>query len=166
MERDPHMGVFPVGGAEAPLDFRSGRLVEMAWASSTRTARLKVVSEELTLADATKKYTDATLARVFALVSEPSRWLVLRPGEQQPRVIESRPSECVRWSSLWPAAPRDTVFIDLVAVGEATAQRAAGTGTELRFRWVTDSPPDERGVGLVRFRLNYIFGSELRGWLV
>jgi hypothetical protein len=120
----------------------------------------------MTLADATKKYADATLAVVFALVSDPSRWLVLRPTEQQPRVTESRSGESVHWTSLWPAAPRDTILIDLVAVGEATAQRAAGTGTELRFRWVTDSPPDERGVSLVRHRLNYIFGSELRGWLL
>ena len=117
------------------------------------------MSEELTLADARKKYADATLNTVFALVSDPGRWLVVRPSEQQQRVIESRPGEGVRWSSLWPAAPNDTILIDLVAVGEATAQRAAGTGTELRFRWVTDSPPDERGVGLVRYRLNYIFGS-------
>lgn len=124
------------------------------------------MSEDETLADATKRYADAPLAVVFALVSDPNQWLVERPSEQQPRVIESRAGERVRWTSLWPAAPRDTILIDLVAVGEATAQRAAGTGTELRFRWVTDSPPDERGIGLVRYRLNYIFGSELRGWLV
>lgn len=142
-------------------------LLGRAVVGSTGPARLKVVSEqEVTLADATKKYGDATLHTVFALVSDPSRWLVVRPSEQQPRVIESRPDEGVRWSSLWPAAPNDTILVDLVAVGQASAQRAAGTGTELRFRWVTDTPPDERGVGLVRYRLNYIFGSELRGWLV
>lgn len=28
------------------------------------------------------------------------------------------------------------------------------------------SPPDARDIGKVRFRLNHIFGSELRGWLV
>lgn len=148
------------------MDSRSAQGTRNVVFGSTGTARLKVVSEEVTLADARKKYADATLDTVFALVSDPSRWLVVRPSEKQPRVIECRPGEGVRWSSLWPAAPNDTILIDLVAVGEATAQRAAGTGTELRFRWVTDSPPDERGVGLVRYRLNYIFGSELRGWLV
>ncbi len=59
-------------------------------------------------------------------------------------------------ASLWAAAPRDTILIELSTVGEATAPRAARAGTELRFRWLTDSPPNERGVGLVRYRLNYI----------
>ncbi|HEX7168082.1 MAG TPA: hypothetical protein VF230_13980 [Acidimicrobiales bacterium] len=39
----------------------------------------------------------------------------------------------------------------------APARRCASSGT-------TVSPPDDRGIGIVRYRLNYLFGSALRGW--
>jgi hypothetical protein len=51
-------------------------------------------------------------------------------------------------------SPDDTIEFDLVP---------DDGGTAMRFRWYTDSPPDERGIGITRQRLNQKFGGDLRG---
>ncbi len=38
-------------------------------------------------------------------------------------------------------------------------------GTAMRFTWYSASPPDERGVGFVRQRLNHALGEDLRAWV-
>jgi hypothetical protein len=63
------------------------------------------------------------------------------------------PNETVVWSSFWPVSPDDTIEFDLSASRE---------GTSIRFRWFTASPPDERGIGITRLRLNRKFGGDLR----
>jgi len=103
------------------------------------------------LADASKTFTYPVGVLLEAVV-EPEAWLTLAPREVFPQA--TLVGACsVRWSSLWPKAPHDVIDIDIDRDG----------ATVLRFRWSTESPPDDRGVGKVRFRLNYIFGSELRG---
>jgi hypothetical protein len=37
-----------------------------------------------------------------------------------------------------------------------------GLGSKVRVVWLSSAPPDERGIGLVRHRLNYAIGGELR----
>jgi uncharacterized protein YndB with AHSA1/START domain len=92
--------------------------------------------------------------RVFeALTNEIDRWLVLRPREVTPEVVEAvRPSRVV-WGSLWPVSPDDRVEFSI---------EANRSGSALRFCWSTTSPPDERAVGLVRHRLNEAIGGQLR----
>jgi hypothetical protein len=103
------------------------------------------------LADASKTFAYPVGVLLEAVVA-PEAWLTLAPGEVHPEATLVG-TNSVRWSSLWPKAPLDVIDIDI------SRQNA----TILRFRWSTESPPDDRGVGKVRFRLNYIFGSELRG---
>lgn len=52
----------------------------------------------------------------------------------------------VVWSSFWPASPHDTIELDLTDKGDHE--------TAIRLRWFTNSPPDARGVGITRRRLN------------
>jgi len=103
------------------------------------------------LADASKKIACPPGVLLEAMV-EPEAWLTLAPREVYPEATLMGVSR-VRWTSLWPKAPHDVIDIDV----------SREQATILRFRWWTDSPPDDRGIGKVRFRLNYIFGSELRG---
>ena len=95
--------------------------------------------------------------RVFeALTDEIDRWLVVRPREVVPEVLEEvRPSRVV-WGSLWPVSPDDTIEFSI---------EPHQSGTALRFTWSTASPPDERGIGLVRHRLNEAIGGQLRDLL-
>lgn len=91
-----------------------------------------------------------------ALTDDRHRWLRLQPGEVEPTVLEAVPVERVIWSSFWPVSPSDTIEFDLSRYGG---------GTAMRFRWVTSSPPDERGVNITRQRLNRKFAADLRGWV-
>lgn len=90
-----------------------------------------------------------------ALTVERHNWLDLAPGEVAPTVLEADRPHRVVWSSLWPVSPDDTVEFQLVRYGP---------GTELRFIWRSPSPPDERGIGITRQRLNRKLGGDLRGW--
>jgi hypothetical protein len=83
-------------------------------------------------------------------------WLQLKPGEIEPQVLESVPYERVIWSSFWPVSPDDTIEFSLTPEKE-------GRSTAIRFRWFTDSPPDERGINITRQRLNLKFGGDIRG---
>jgi hypothetical protein len=89
---------------------------------------------------------------VTALTTERSWWLGLQPGEVEPQILASDAHHVV-WSSFWPVSPNDTIEIDLSNLED---------GTELRFRWYSDSPPDERGIAITRQRLNRKFGGNLR----
>ena len=70
---------------------------------------------------------------------------IWHPGEVMPGVLEAVPDSRVTWSSFWPVSPKDTIVFDLEPDSD---------GTTLRFRWLTESPPDERGVAITRQRLN------------
>lgn len=66
-----------------------------------------------------------------------------------------RPS-LVEWSSLWPVSPEDSIVF---------AVEPDGAGCAVTLRWWTANPPDERGVALVRHRLNNAIGGELRDFV-
>jgi hypothetical protein len=91
-----------------------------------------------------------------ALTEEVEQWLRLRPREVPPKVIaQTRPGH-VAWSSLWPASPGDQIDFHI---------RTDGAGSAVRFVWSSPTPPDERGVGLVRHHLNQAFADDLRYWV-
>lgn len=91
-----------------------------------------------------------------ALTDEIDRWLRLRPREASPQVlVGSRPSHVV-WSSLWPVSPEDRIEFRI---------RPDGDGAAVRFVWSSPNPPDERGIGLVRHRLNEAIAEHLRDWV-
>lgn len=103
---------------------------------------------------------DYPLARwlIFrALTAERHMWIGLHPGEVLPDVIDAVPNERVVWSSFWPVSPGDTI--------EMTLADLPGRRTRLRLIWRSSSPPDERGIGLTRQRLNTNFGGDIRGWI-
>jgi hypothetical protein len=88
-----------------------------------------------------------------ALTDDRSWWLGLQPGEVEPQVLATEGQRRVVWSSFWPVSPNDTIEFDLTSdIG----------GTQIRFRWYTDAPPDERGIAITRQRLNRKFGGNLR----
>lgn len=119
------------------------------------------------LADRVHRY-NAPLAVLFsALTVDQAKWLRLQPREIEPRVLEAVPLERVVWSSFWPVSPQDTIEFDLSAIGSggrllSRGKFVDGEPSAIRFRWLTDSPPDERGIALTRQRLNRKFGGDLR----
>jgi hypothetical protein len=111
--------------------------------------------ERQVLADRTHRYAGAPPSFLFeALTTRRHRWLVLQPGEVEPNVLEAVANKRVVWSSFWPISPNDTIEFDLARCGD---------GGEIRFRWFSRSPPDERGIAITRQRLNRKFASDLRG---
>ena len=106
--------------------------------------------ERLVLADRVHNY-NAPIEYLFhALTDDREWWLGLQPGEIEPQVLEATKFDRVVWSSFWPVSPDDTIEFDLSGA------------TAIRFRWYTDSPTDERGIGITRQRLNRKFGGNLR----
>lgn len=92
--------------------------------------------------------------RIFlALTEEVEQWLTLRPGETLPQPIRSTHPSLVEWSSLWPVSSTDSVVFTITPDGQ---------GCAVTLQWLTANPPDDRGVGLVRHRLNLAIGGELR----
>jgi len=85
-----------------------------------------------------------------------SRWVHLHPGEVQPKILEETPPDGLVWSSLWPISPKDRIEI---ALAEDSGD------TTLSFKWLSETPPDARGIGITRQRLNKTFGGDIRGWL-
>ena len=93
------------------------------------------------LADRVHSYSGTPISYLFqALTTSRSRWLVLQPGEVEPQVLDAIPKSTVVWSSFWPASPDFIIQFDLTGT--------AGH-SELRFRWFTDHPPDERGIAIM-----------------
>jgi len=113
------------------------------------------LSARQVLADRTHRLDAPVSVIQRALSRDRAKWVVLHPGEVLPEVLDLG-AERVVWSSLWPVSPDDTVEFALSRYGTKTA---------LRFRWLTDSPPDERGIAITRQRLNTLLASTLRGWL-
>jgi hypothetical protein len=110
-------------------------------------------ARRLVLCDRVHRH-NAPLDYMFAALTENrSWWLRLQPGEVEPRILEAVTPKRVVWSSFWPVSPADTIEFDL---------SSGRGGTAIRFRWYTDSPPDERGIGITRQRLNRKFGGDLR----
>ena len=86
-------------------------------------------------------------------------WLHLELGEVEPRILEAIPYARVVWSSLWPVSPNDTIQFDLAH------DDRHWRNTSVRFRWFSETPPDARGIGITRQRLNRKLGSDLRAWV-
>jgi hypothetical protein len=70
--------------------------------------------------------------------------------------VDAVRSELVVWGSLWPVSPDDRIGFVIAAEGQ---------GSTVRFAWVTPAPPDDRGVNIVRHRLNQLIGGDLRSWV-
>jgi len=68
--------------------------------------------------------------------------------------------ERVAWSSLWPASPDDVIEFSLSTVERGIPRRQR---SQMRVRWLSSSPPDERGIAITRQRLGRKFGADLRG---
>jgi len=107
-------------------------------------------------ADRTHKYAPPPWRMFEALTDERETWLLLRPGEVLPPVLEAVSPTSVVWGSLWSAAPHDVVELTITP---------DGAGAAVRMVWRTPTPPDERGVGLVRKRLAEAFGAHVRLWV-
>jgi hypothetical protein len=119
------------------------------------------------LADRVHRYNAPRTVLFSALSVDQAKWLRLQPGEIEPRVLEAISFERVVWSSFWTVSPRDTIEFDLSAIGSdacliSKGKFVYGEPSAIRFRWFTDSPPDERGIALTRQRLNRKFGGDLR----
>ncbi len=107
------------------------------------------------LADRTHHY-KLPLDLLFAAVTDArTEWLQLAPGEVMPQVLEAIPLRRVVWSSFWPVSPDDIIELDLSSQW--------GPESQLRVRWLSRTPPDERGIGITRQRLNRKFGGDIRG---
>ncbi len=106
------------------------------------------------LADRTHHFRAPVALLYSALTTDLDAWMRLAPGEIMPTVLDTSPLARVVWSSFWPVSPDDTVVLDLEPDGEDE--------TTIRLRWVTRQPPDARGVGITRQRLNRKLGGDLR----
>jgi hypothetical protein len=114
------------------------------------------MAARLILADGVKKY-DAPRHVVHELLLDPFRWLRLREGEAMPIATDGPSPGQLAWTSLWPALAHDVIAFEL------SPWATPSDGTALRYQWMTHEPPDERTAGMVRYRLNYLFGDVLRG---
>ncbi len=108
------------------------------------------------VADRVHRYKESVECLYDALTTGRETWMRLASGEVHPRTIETVADQRVVLSTFWPIAPNDLIVLDL-AYRPGHLSR-----TELRMQWLTDSPPDGRGVGIARQRLNRKFGSDLR----
>jgi hypothetical protein len=91
-----------------------------------------------------------------ALTVHRGDWIVLLPGEVIPDVLEAERPDRVVWASFWPAAVADSV--------ELLLEETTGD-TTVRWVWRSPTPPDDRGIGISRQRLNTKLGGDIRGWL-
>ncbi len=118
--------------------------------------KMVFVSERRVYAERVHKYAPPPWRMFDALVLERDLWLRLREREVDPGVIKSERPTLVVWGSLWPVSPDDTIEFHL---------SSEDGGTAMRFTWYSASPPDDRGVGFVRQRLNRALGEDLREWV-
>jgi hypothetical protein len=107
------------------------------------------------LAKRTHRYDLPSTVPFRAITEDVAAWVVPRPGEVLPVVLEAHAVKRVVWASMWPVSPADTVEFEL---------DWNHRGTSLCFEWWSDQPPDERGIGIPRQRLNRLLGSDIRGW--
>src|SRR5207247_208808 len=77
----------------------------------------KWMNERQVYADRGHRYR-APIAPLFAaLTTDRYRWLLLQPGEIEPDVLETVPTQRVVWSSFWPTSPDDTIKFELTREG-------------------------------------------------
>ena len=57
--------------------------------------------------------------------------------------------------NVWPVSPDDIIELDLSSQW--------GPESQLHMRWLRRTPPDERGIGITRQRLNRKFGGDIHG---
>jgi hypothetical protein len=114
------------------------------------------VTDMQVFADRTHRFAAPVWAVFRALTEERGHWVQLERGEMLPTVVDAVDGRRIVWSSMWPVRPDDTIEFEL--------SRAA-RGTAVRYRWFTDSPPDERDVNTTRQRLNRNIGGCLRRWV-
>jgi hypothetical protein len=82
------------------------------------------------------------------------QWLELRSDEVGPRILEAVRPRLVVWSSLWAERADDRIRFDI--------DEAQG-GTSLRWTLLTPvEAPDEKTLGHMRYRLNYLINGQLR----
>jgi hypothetical protein len=112
--------------------------------------------EQQALADRTYRYAPPSWRIFDALTTEIEEWVILREREVQPTVLEAVRPTSVLWSSIWPVSAGDRIRFSIESDSE---------GSTVRFVWTTPSPPDDRGVGIVRYRLNQLIGGDLRLWV-
>jgi hypothetical protein len=93
----------------------------------------------------------------LVLTDQRSSWLRLQPGEVEPQVVRAASFEVV-WSSFWPVSPEDVIEFSL----STTDEHGYRQRSQMRMRWLSSSPPDERGIAITRQRLNRKFGADLR----
>src|SRR3954451_5389198 len=83
----------------------------------------------------------------------PRVWLRIGPDERRPKVLESRPTDLVLWSSLWGDRPRDQIRFDISTDGLG--------GSRLRWTLLTyRSEPDAEQLAQMRHRLNHLINAE------
>jgi hypothetical protein len=113
--------------------------------------------EPVVLGDASHAYRGWDSETLFdALTVHRAEWMVLLPGEVLPNVLEAERPDRVVWASFWPAAVADSV--------ELLLEEKAGD-TTVRWLWRSPTPPDERGIGISRQRLNTKLGGDIgAGW--
>jgi hypothetical protein len=105
------------------------------------------------LADRTHRFPGCSRSWMFGVLIDPT-WLQLEKGETRPVVLESEVDRCVVLSSFWPVSPDDTIRLDIEGVRDDCT---------VRMRWYSSNPPDDRGIGITRQRLNKKIGGDLRG---
>ena len=134
--------------------------------SERRTERARLDEPEV-FADRIHRH-NAPIEVLFRALTDKNAkwWLQLQPGEVEPAVVEAIPFERVVWASFWPVSPDDTIWFDLSEMVDQPLVTHSGFSdghpTEIRMRWFTTYPPDERGVAITRQRLNRKIGSDLR----
>jgi hypothetical protein len=112
-------------------------------------------SEQGVYADRVFRYAMPQWHLYLELTDHRSSWLRLQPGEVEPRVVRADAISRVLWSSFWPVSPDDIIDFSL-------STPDAG-GSAMRMRWLSSSPPDDRGIAITRQRLGRKFGGDLRG---
>lgn len=87
---------------------------------------------------------------------DPARpWLLLRPEEVRPLVLEEGPAH-VLWSSPWPGRPALRVRLDV------TARPDGADGADLRWTLLGDAPLPPEEVRPLRRRLDELLNRDLR----
>ena len=125
----------------------------MEWVSDQGSARARLNDAQV-FCDRVHRHRAPVDVLFRALTDKEAKWwLQLQPGEVEPEVLEAVPFEHVVWSSFWPVSPEDTIVFDI---------SGSGPRCSVRFRWFSDSPPDDRGIGITRQRLNRKFGADIR----
>ena len=108
------------------------------------------------LADRVHRYAPPAWRMYEALIGERPQWYRAGPREVEPHVLRAERPSLVVLSSPWPAAPDDVIELHISDHRE---------GSAIRLIWRTPSPPDVRGIAIVRHQLNRRIAGDLRHWV-